>query len=395
MRTVLILFIVLRASFTTGQQPTPSAKDIFKKMKETIAKAKTINYTSQYKSVNSAIDDSLFVASANVWAKIVPSDTIFGAYFHVEQEGMGTKSDYYYDGLNGIDVIHEHKKPELAKMVTIVEPLLLGNGYNTVQSRTSVRPYFEELGSIKAINKWMTMIDSTTVKEDASKQYWILEWPENNLKENFFATRQVYVDKQSGLPHEMHRRTKWNGTRYDTDVYLKNIKVDNANDEAFAALKETYPDYKVTYSKRKSAPNEAAVPALIGTKATPFSYASFTGETVSLKEQKSKLVLLDFWESWCGYCFVAMPKLKALYERYSSKGLEIVGVVTENKSKVEAILENQQFPYKTIYAKTNILRDYNVHGRPTYVLIDDKGTIVDYAAGDFGKIEKAVEKYLQ
>jgi thiol-disulfide isomerase/thioredoxin len=100
-------------------------------------------------------------------------------------------------------------------------------------------------------------------------------------------------------------------------------------------------------------------------------------------------MLLDFWETWCGYCYLAMPRLKDLHAKYKDQ-LEIVGIVTENKTGVQQVINAQKFPYPTVYADQKLLDGYNVQGRPTYLLIDDKGTIVEHSIGSLDKIEKSI-----
>jgi len=64
----------------------------------------------------------------------------------------------------------------------------------------------------------------------------------------------------------------------------------------------------------------------VGEKANEITLPDTKGNTVSLSSLKGKVVLIDFWASWCGPCRRSVPDLKKMYEKYQSKGFEIYGV---------------------------------------------------------------------
>ncbi|HEX8331885.1 MAG TPA: TlpA disulfide reductase family protein [Segetibacter sp.] len=389
MKKSLIICVALQALSTVSfSQNTPTAKELFNKMKAAVSSIRTLSYESEYVNYNSGLDDSISISKGSIWLKAIPDDTIFKTHFHVAYNGKNGYSDYFYDGTNAIDIWHKHAKTDLEKTITVLEPILMGNGYNRVQSRVSVLPYFNELTNIKALSKWLEK-DSILVTEDASKKHWILEWNENNIADNFYATRQIFVDKSNNFITKMHRKSLWNGTRGTQDLHIRSMQVNRDGDEDFVTLKQSYPDYKTTYVSNKSASKSAEVFSFAGQKAKDFSYRSFTGENISLKAAKGKFMLLDFWETWCGYCYLAMPRLKDLQKKYREQ-LDIVGIVTENKGGVQQVINAQRFPYPTVYADQKLLDSYKVQGRPTYLLIDDKGTIVEHSIGSLDKIEKSI-----
>jgi thiol-disulfide isomerase/thioredoxin len=141
--------------------------------------------------------------------------------------------------------------------------------------------------------------------------------------------------------------------------------------------------------------NSDGIVSFKGTRAKDFTYNSFNGGPVALKASKGKLLLLDFWETWCGYCFLAMPKIKSLYSEYKEKGLEIIAVVTENKEQVQKIISARKFPYVTVYADEKIKEAYKLMGRPRYLLIDDAGIIVADIEGNFQTVEEEIKKRLK
>lgn len=107
------------------------------------------------------------------------------------------------------------------------------------------------------------------------------------------------------------------------------------------------------------------------------------------------MVLLDFWETWCGWCIVALPKINALYSEYQDKGLKVLGITTENKKQIRKLIDKNNLLYPNIYANISILKDYEVSARPTYYLIDQTGKIALITYGDLEKIKIKIDELLK
>jgi peroxiredoxin len=119
----------------------------------------------------------------------------------------------------------------------------------------------------------------------------------------------------------------------------------------------------------------------VGQFAPEISLPSPEGKEIALSSLKGKLVLIDFWASWCGPCRKEMPNVIKIYSKFKNKGFEIYGVsLDQDKEKwMEAITKDGiNWPQVSDlkYWDNVAARIYNVQGIPYTVLIDKDGKII-------------------
>ncbi len=97
-------------------------------------------------------------------------------------------------------------------------------------------------------------------------------------------------------------------------------------------------------------------------------------QPVSLAAYKGKVVLVDFWGTWCGPCVASLPKLRELHSEYNSKGFEILGVAADNADSLKSFLANKPLGWKNIVdVDAEIAGKYSIDAFPTTLLIDKQG----------------------
>jgi peroxiredoxin len=120
---------------------------------------------------------------------------------------------------------------------------------------------------------------------------------------------------------------------------------------------------------------------VLGQPAPEFSLASIAGDTVRLDAYRGKVVLLDFWATWCAPCRYEMPYVKRAYERFHDQGFEIIGISLDTGTAiVERYTEQFGMPWPQILqprgTMTALKASYGVRSIPSAFLIDADGMLV-------------------
>jgi thiol-disulfide isomerase/thioredoxin/outer membrane biosynthesis protein TonB len=102
------------------------------------------------------------------------------------------------------------------------------------------------------------------------------------------------------------------------------------------------------------------------------------------KFRQGKVVLIDFWATWCGWCIKEIPEMKRLYEAYRDRGFEIVGISGDQKREdLEKFLQNNPIPWTILYGKDGpspTIEYYGISAWPTMLLVDKQGKVVSLNA---------------
>ena len=138
-----------------------------------------------------------------------------------------------------------------------------------------------------------------------------------------------------------------------------------------------------------------------GQKCIDFTVKGHDGKEIRLSDllAKNKLVLIDFWASWCGACRATMPHLKDIYPEYKKKGVEFFSVSLDDKEEDwKKAFKEEALPWidgsNLLGWKDPVAKQYAITGIPFKILIGKDGVIVDKGFARFGSLEKAMDDYL-
>jgi peroxiredoxin len=133
--------------------------------------------------------------------------------------------------------------------------------------------------------------------------------------------------------------------------------------------------------------------------APAFDLPALNGGRVSLDSLRGKVVVLDFWATWCAPCLVEIPEYVDLWRRNQGRGVEIVGVACESDPQdVRDVAQAQRIPYRVLMGDDRISENYGASGLPTTYVIDKRGMIrkrfVGTTASKFKTLQQAVDELL-
>ena len=122
--------------------------------------------------------------------------------------------------------------------------------------------------------------------------------------------------------------------------------------------------------------------------APDFTLKSLDGQEIALSQLRGKVILLDFWATWCGPCRESTPHLIQLYKAHRESGFELIGMSVDkgDDKVVRNFVQSMDIPYPIVIAPEELMRSYRVTGIPTTFLIDKEGKIREKTAGFNGAI---------
>lgn len=134
------------------------------------------------------------------------------------------------------------------------------------------------------------------------------------------------------------------------------------------------------------AQRRANVTDLKGKPMPEFTTTSLTGQTVTKNSLRGKVVVMDFWATWCGPCKAASPKVQKMHEEWKSKGVVVMGMNTFERNdktgeNARKYMKENNYTFKQTINNDAFARRIGVSGVPTFIVMDQRGVVREVSVG--------------
>jgi peroxiredoxin len=122
---------------------------------------------------------------------------------------------------------------------------------------------------------------------------------------------------------------------------------------------------------------------LVGAPAEDFRLADLEGKQQSLSQYRGKVVLVNFWATWCKPCTTEMPAMQTTYDKLRDKGFVVLAInELEDDAKVREHIKQHGHTFPVLMDRDNkVANQFGVFGLPVSVFIDEKGVVQEYIKG--------------
>lgn len=232
------------------------------------------------------------------------------------------------------------------------------------------------------------------VSQDRHFFYLTISYPDLTRYDVFKRSKKVTIDKTNMLPVAVKKHQETLGKVQDLSWNIQELSVNQETSQ----YNFTAPDFTKTYRlKIQKIDDKHPIMTLKGKPAPVFALKSFDEQQVMSLQMSGKVVLLDFWEIWCGPCVESMPKVAQLYEKFKDKGLVVYGVINDTKqleSSKRFVTKHPEIGFPMLVGNGKLKKDYMINAVPEYVIIDKKGMVSFVSLGFSDQIEREIEKAL-
>ena len=381
----LVVSVAVRGQDTVNRE---NALQILRKVETSMKLITTLEYTGQRTIISHGQDDSVHIVSGTVWWSVLPSDTIFGSRFHIHGQDRRDLFDYFYDGQRAYEFRHQ------SKTQCVVKPSLFDNTPNNpAKARTAVGVLHPLFTDTEILRRAFTHHPAISMRKAHDNYLIALTYPLN--KAGSVLEQWITVNRNNYFVTAVKNIITWNGTVQTQLFSASYIRMNDSCTLEKTNMSPMGEGYQVEDLTHATARSVAPISELVGKTAKDFQYSSFAGDNIQLSAYRGRYVLLNFWETWCGYCILNLPRVQRLHYEYSTKGLAVIGVTAENRKQVANLITRNHLTYPTLLADSRILYAYQVKSRPIYVLIDPAGMIIQHSSGDLDSIIQEVKSHIE
>ena len=379
----LVFLFLLLSLFTNAfaQPKNASAEEILQKVSDKLESLKTLKY-SYRRELNYASEGYFNEFNANGFLDFTSPDKIIGLKYQFE----GDKSLFVFNGSEMFDL---NKTDKTIRVQSNPAADYFLSAIPLYDSPITLKKALPKIIADKTIPK--TIIE----QNDSYLVEFILDKKTLDTLGNYFPITQdrkifyrLTINKSDYLPTEVFRGNNLNKdfTKTSFTNLITNAAAPTENTWYFST-------YLNEYKYRKPLADLLIKPETI---APDWKLPAFqTNSQISLSQFKNKVVMLEFWISFCGYCIAAVPKLNAIEEKFKNKDFKLIGInAHDSQAIIEIFKKNNQPKFQILSNGKETAEIYGVTVFPTIVLINKSGKVIYSGKFDAEKLEEIIAKNL-
>jgi thiol-disulfide isomerase/thioredoxin len=268
------------------------------------------------------------------------------------------------------------------------------------QRELEMRKTAVQLGNVKQVARLNELQDGRAKDPQAEpEERFLLRWrsiEREAMKSGPAGSPAFFDEVQKGL-FTLRKEFPERLEVYRLMMQLLQIRSQEGEADKSRALAQTLLESTIQEEAKESVRRMIRKFEFLG-KPLELKFTASDGRAVDLAKMRGKVVMIDFWASWCVPCMIELPKVKAAYEKLQPKGFEIVGInLDEEKADMERVLTKANLTWPQSFDglawESPLVARFGITSIPTIWLLDKKGIVRDLNPAN--NLEDRVEKLLQ
>jgi len=120
----------------------------------------------------------------------------------------------------------------------------------------------------------------------------------------------------------------------------------------------------------------------VGAETPEFTATDAQGETITAADYEGRILVMDFWATWCGPCRASSPQVQALHEEFAGDSeVEVLAIHVDGSGDPVAYMNEHGYTYRHVPRGQSVAKAYGVSSLPTFLVIDESGEVVHRQTG--------------